>query len=62
MKTPLEYILKTMLSDCAAVMEWEMQLETFLSSWIKHGLYFQKAEHEKKLLETRTDIMEMVCI
>lgn len=24
--------------------------------------YFQKAENEKKLLETRTEIMEMVCI
>lgn len=24
--------------------------------------YFQRAEHEKKLLETRTEIMEMVCI
>lgn len=24
-------------------------------------LSFQKAEHEKKLLETRTEIMEMVC-
>lgn len=25
-------------------------------------LYFQRAEHEKRLLETRTEIMEMVCI
>lgn len=29
---------------------------------MKSHLYFQRAEHEKKLLETRTEIMEMVCI